>query len=192
MDVIFSWYDIILVTPLPAFKNSNIALLVLRLGIWYNIYIRGINMGNIFDDAISAAVMEDFEKAENLDDFLERDKDKMLDIPLSEYLNRMLYEKDLSVADVVNGSGLTKSYVYQIFSNERKYPSREKLLAIGFGLKLKEVEMQRMLRIGGCSELYIKNSRDAAILYCVREGLNLDETNGVLYKHDMDIIDEEK
>lgn len=149
-------------------------------------------MGNIFDDAISAAVMEDFEKAENLDDFLERDKNKMLDIPLSEYLNRMLYEKDLSVADVVNDSGLTKSYVYQIFSNERKYPSREKLLAIGFGLKLKEVEMQRMLRIGGCSELYIKNSRDAAILFCVREGLNLDETNDVLYKHDMDIIDEEK
>ena len=145
-----------------------------------------------FEKISTAKVKEDFEKAENLDDFLERDKNKMLDIPLSEYLNRMLYEKDLSVADVVNGSGLTKSYVYQIFSNERKYPSREKLLAIGFGLKLKEVEMQRMLRIGGCSELYIKNSRDAAILYCVREGLNLDETNDVLYKHDMDIIDGEK
>ena len=148
-------------------------------------------MNPIFDEASSAVVREEFEKAKNLDEFLKRDKNKMLDIPLSEYLNRMLYEKDLSVADVIRGSGLTKSYVHLIFNGDRN-PSREKLLAIGFGLKLKEVEMQRMLRIGGCSELYIKNSRDAAILFCVRKGLDLDETNDVLYKHKMDIIDEEK
>ncbi len=148
-------------------------------------------MNPIFDEASSAVVREEFEKAKNLDEFLKRDKNKMLDIPLSEYLNRMLYEKDLSVADVIRGSGLTKSYVHQIFNGDRN-PSREKLLAIGFGLKLKEVEMQRMLRIGGCSELYIKNSRDAAILFCVRKGLGLDETNDVLYKHKMDIINEEK
>ncbi len=148
-------------------------------------------MSQKFEDVISAAVMEDFDKAENLDEFLERDKNKMLDITLSKYLNRMLYEKDLSVADVIRGSGLTKSYVHQIFNGDRN-PSREKLIAVGFGLKLKEVEMQRMLRIGGCSELYIKNSRDAAILFCVRRGFNLDETNDVLYEHKMDIIDEEK
>lgn len=148
-------------------------------------------MSQIFDEFSSAAVMEDFDNAKNLEEFLKRDKSKMPDIPLSEYINRIRREKKPSVADVIRGSGLTKSYVHQIFKGERK-PPREKPIAIGFGLKLKEVEMQRMLRLGDAASFISRIQGMRRFFFCVRKGLNLDETNDVLNEHDMDIIDEEK
>ena len=49
-------------------------------------------------------------------------------LPLNEYLKKLMAEKHLERAEVIERSGLNREYAYHIFSGERKNPSRPKLL----------------------------------------------------------------
>ncbi|MGN1135585.1 MAG: helix-turn-helix domain-containing protein [Oscillospiraceae bacterium] len=106
-------------------------------------------------------------------------KDNMFNLSLSEYLMELLKEKKLKRSDVIRNSGLDEAYVYEIFSG-RKKPSRDKLIAVTFGLQLNVQETQRVLKVGGHTELYPRMERDAAILFAVRKQKNIFETDEML------------
>ena len=106
----------------------------------------------------------------------------MLDLTLSEHLMLLLRKKKLKRADVVRDSGLEKAYVYQIFDGKKR-PSRDKLIAIAFGLHLNSKETQRMLKLGGCSELYARVARDAVILFAIQRGMSIAAADDLLYKN---------
>lgn len=114
----------------------------------------------------SAASDENLWKAKDLGEYVEINQGNMISQNLSEHLMMLLDQKGLKRADVVRDSELEKAYVYQIFNGE-KNPSRDKLIAVAFGLHLNEKETQRMLKVGGYSELYPRIARDAAILFSV-------------------------
>lgn len=125
--------------------------------------------------------------ATSIGSFLRENAENMLNQPLSEYLSLQLYQKDLRVADVIRDSGLTKSYVHQIFNGEKR-PSRDKLIAIAFGLHLDSEETQRMLKLGGCSELYARVARDAVILFSIQREKNIWETDTVLHDNGFETL----
>ena len=106
--------------------------------------------------------------AESIAGFLAENQDNMLDLTLSEYLMTLLKQRNLRRSAVVRDSGLEKAYIYQIFNGEKR-PSRDKLIAITFGLHLPVEETQRTLKLGGYSELYARVARDAVILFAVRD-----------------------
>lgn len=118
----------------------------------------------------------------SIHDFLEKNKGNMLICGLTEHLNALLMQKGISRADVVRGSLLDRSYVYQIFSGE-KTPSRDKLIAIAFGLRLSDDETQKMLKWSGNRELYARDERDALILFALQRKMNIFETNELLIDH---------
>lgn len=118
----------------------------------------------------------------DIDDYLIRNKENMLAQSLSEHLNILLEEKGLSRADVVRGSLLDRAYVYQIFSGERT-PSRDKLLALAFGLRLSDEETQKMLKLSGNRELYARDERDALILFALQRDKTIFEANELLFSH---------
>ena len=128
----------------------------------------------------TAASEKNLLNATSIRDFLEKNRENMLDMKLSDYLSLLLSEKDLRVADVIRDSGLGKSYVHQIFNGE-KNPSRDKLIAIAFGLHLTADETQRMLKLGGCSELFARVAWDAVILFAINHGKKIDEAERLLY-----------
>ena len=74
-----------------------------------------------------------------LDYFAENREEMQLD-SLPVYLEAWLKKKGCSKADVVRKSNLNKAYVYQIFLG-KKYPSRDKVIAIAFGLGLDDKEI---------------------------------------------------
>ena len=129
--------------------------------------------------ARSDASIKNLLKAANIKDFLAENQENMLTMTLSEYLMLLLRQKKLKRADVIRDSHLEHAYVYQIFSGEKR-PSRDKLIAIAFGLHLNAEETQRMLRLGGCSELYARIGRDAVILFAVSRGISIGETDELL------------
>lgn len=135
----------------------------------------------------SYASNENLLNAENFEDFLAVNQKHMLTQTFPEHLMLLLHQKKLKRADVVRDSGLEKAYVYQIFNGEKK-PSRDKLIAIAFGLHLSTEETQRMLRLGGCSELYVRVERDALILFSIQHGKTISETDDALYKRGLDTI----
>lgn len=122
--------------------------------------------------------------ATDIEDFLMKNKSQMLTCSLPEHLNHLLSQKDLSRADVVRGSLLDRAYVYQIFSGE-KTPSRDKLIAIAFGLRLSDDEAQKMLKISGNRELYARDERDALILFALQRKKNILEANDLLSGHSL-------
>ena len=80
----------------------------------------------------------------DIEDYLIKNKTYMLSHNLSDHLNMLLIQKGVSIADVARDSLLHRTYIYQIFSG-KKTASRDKLIAIAFGMHLSAEETQTML-----------------------------------------------
>lgn len=99
----------------------------------------------------------------------------------------LLPQKKLSRAKVARDSLLDRAYVYQIFSGE-KTPSRDKLIALSFGLRLSDQETQKMLKLSGNRELYARDARDALILYAIQHKQTIMQTNDLLFCHNFALL----
>ncbi len=132
-------------------------------------------------------LVNEIKKATNIEDYLGKNNEYLITHSLSEHLNMLLSQKGISRADVVRDSMLDKSYVYQIFSGD-KSPSRDKLIAIAFGLKLSDDEIQQMLKLSGNRELYAKDKRDAMILFSLHHKKTIYETNDLLFQHELTLL----
>lgn len=118
----------------------------------------------------------------DVEDYLKKNEKHLLTQRLSEYLNMLLSEKEISRADVVRNSLLDRVYVYQIFSG-KKTPSRDKLIALAFGLCLSDGETQKLLKLSGNRELYARDERDVLILFALQRKKTIFEVNELLFSH---------
>lgn len=129
--------------------------------------------------------------ATDMEDYLTRNQEHLLKDSLSEHLHMLLTEKNLRRADVIRGSLLGRAYVYRIFAGD-KIPSRDKLIALSFGLKLSEEETQKMLKLSGNRELYARDKRDALILFALQRNMSIMDANGMLLDHGYAVLDTAK
>lgn len=129
----------------------------------------------------------EIQAATNIEDYLKKNSSSMKLCSLSEHLNSLLSLKSLRKSDVIRGSLLDRTYVYQIFSGE-KNPSRDKLLALSFGLKLNYEETQKMLKLSGNRELYARDKRDALIIFSIRKQMSIIDANTLLFEHNLNIL----
>lgn len=126
------------------------------------------------DNAIRAAT--------DVEDYLMQNRGQLLGCTLPGYLRELLRQKKLKRAQVVRDSLLDRAYAYQIFSGQRM-PSRDKLIALAFGMRLSEAEGQRLLRISGNRELYARDERDVLILFSLQRGMGIFAANELLAAH---------
>ena len=117
----------------------------------------------------------------NVEDYLTRNKNEFM-ISLSEYLENLLAEKNLTKQEVVKKSGLNREYAYHIFAGNRKNPSRPKILAIGIAMDLNLDEMQYLLKYAKLPPLYPRNSWDAIIISAIEQKLDVIQTNELLHQ----------
>ena len=89
---------------------------------------------------------------------------------------------------MVRRSNLNKAYVYQIFLG-KKYPSRDKIIALAFGLELDEKEVQVLLKQAGYRELYPRDPRDALLLYAIGHHKGIIDANELLYDHNIEVLE---
>lgn len=138
--------------------------------------------GSAAVDVSTAELNHEIKTATDIEDYLERNRERMLSGSLAEHLNKLLEKKRISRADVARGSQIDRVYVYQIFAGE-KTPSRDKLISLAFGLRLTEEEAQKMLKLSGNRELYARDRRDALILFSLQRGRSVMETDELLHGH---------
>ena len=144
--------------------------------------------GNLdFRNDVLSADLNDNLQHMDIDAYLKQNKKNMIPHNFPIHLELLLEKKRLIKADVVRGSGLDRKYVYQIFSGE-KTPSRNILIALAFGLHLTAEETQTMLKISEYRELYVRDTRDAIILYALQRGKTISETNELLYERGCKIL----
>lgn len=151
-----------------------------------SIYISYLRTLNFCKQVFTATLNEELQHMD-LDSYLKQNKKNMIPHNLPIHLELLLKQKGLTRADVVRGSELNRKYVYQIFSGE-KTPSRNKLIALAFGLQLTAEETQTMLKLSGYRELYARDTRDTIILYALQRNKTILETNELLYKYNFEIL----
>lgn len=121
------------------------------------------------------------ESPEELDKYLEEIRDKYPKT-LKEYLDTVFSEKRLSKVDVIAGSGIDRTYFYQIMDGSKK-PGKDKIIAIVLACKMTLTECQRALEIAGEGILYPKNRRDSLIIYAVNNRMEVRDLNAALEKY---------
>ena len=133
-------------------------------------------------------LVNEITKSENILDFLAENHVEMNTGGLPQYLEEWIQKKNISKADVVRRSNLNRAYVYQIFLG-RKYPSRDKVIALAFGLRLSAEETQKLLKQAGYRELYPRDPRDAMLLYAFCQEMSIINANQMLYESNIDVLE---
>lgn len=124
----------------------------------------------------------EIKEATDIEDYLQINKKHLLEESFCRYLNSLLSAKGILKADVVRESLLDRAYVYQIFSGERT-PSRDKLIALAFGMHLTDAETQKMLKLPCNRELYARDERDVLILFALQHKQTIMDVNEALFQH---------
>ena len=88
-----------------------------------------------------------------------------------QYLNQFIADNNLVVSDIIEKSGISKNYVYNILNGNTKQPGRDKIIAISIASGMNYTEVNRALKISGHNELYPKNKRDIHITSCLNRGI---------------------
>ena len=101
------------------------------------------------------------------------------------YFNDYLNQNHLKKADVIQTSGINRTYAYQILKGE-KNPSRDKILALTLASGMDLDKINHCLKLAGMSELYEKVRKDAIIIFALHKKLNLSEINELLFDLDED------
>ena len=133
-------------------------------------------------------LVHEIKTSDDILDYLEKNSEEMQVDSLPEYLKGWLARKKLTKADVVRRSNLNRAYVYQIFLG-RKYPSRDKVIALAFGLGLDAEEVQTLLKQAGYRELYPRDPRDALLLYAFSQGQGILDANELLFDHNIEVLE---
>lgn len=110
--------------------------------------------------------------AHTLERFYEKAGDNLPNSTTAAYLSELLAARGLSRQKVIEAANLERSSGYLIFSGKRN-PKRDTLLRIALAMQLAPAEAQRLLKIAQRGELYPKNRRDAAILFCIHHKMSL-------------------
>lgn len=126
---------------------------------------------------------------DDLEDYLKLNALHLGKISLSEELNRLLDLKGMKKTDVIEVSGLTSSYVYDLFSGyKNKSPSRNIILALALAMKLDMEQTQRLLKISDHGALYPRDPRDSVIMFAINNGLSKDETDELLFEKGLETL----
>ena len=133
-------------------------------------------------------LLNEIEHTNDLEQFFDNNDDAMISSTIAEELNAVLKEKGIKKADAIRKSGLDTVYGNQIFSGVRK-PKRDKIIALAFGMRLDFQETQLLLKRTFFNLLYVKNKRDSVIIYCLRNGFDIIETNIELDKNGLSALE---
>lgn len=126
-------------------------------------------------------LLNQLKNSSNIEKYIETSADDLIKkIPLSDYLDTIIGEKELKKSTIIKQSGLDRSYAYQIFDGQR-IPNRDKILALCLSMKLNIDETQHLLKHTGYPPLYAKFKQDSIILFGLEHSLSVMEVNELLY-----------
>ena len=118
-------------------------------------------------------------KKNNLHNYFENNSDEFF-IPLHEYLQMLLEDKNLIKLDIIRQSNIDKRYAYHIFRGSRTNPSRNKILSLAVALDLNLQETQELLQHSRHYELSPRSQFDSVIISSILQRLDVPQTNSLL------------
>ena len=137
-------------------------------------------------------LMNELTGAADVHDFLADNTQEMLELRFAEYVESMMDKYQVTKSQLLKRAKLlTGSYRYEILRGEKDKPDRDIVIKLCFGFPLDIEEAQRLLRLAGVPPLYPRNQRDAYILFALKNGYDIDQTNDLLYENQEETINYE-
>ena len=97
------------------------------------------------------------------------------EMPLHEYLSRLMAEHGIIAAEAARRGNVSKNYIYNILNGERSNPGRDKVIALCIGIGATFSETNHALELVKHAPLYPKDQRDVRIAVAINKG-NVDVT----------------
>ena len=133
-------------------------------------------------------LMSELKHSSSPEQFISANQEELQMKSVSDYLYELLIKYNLEKCDVNKGANLAGNYFYQVCSGT-KSPGRDKLIQIALGFPLTLAETQYLLRLGGHSELYVRNSRDAFLMFAIEKGYGIQRVNELLYENKKELLE---
>ena len=138
----------------------------------------------------TSTLMRRLFKAPDLDSFINENADHFHEQPLCAYLTDLCQKTGAVRNQVILRSGIERSFGHQIFRGARN-PSRDIVLRLAFAFKLNVEDTQRLLAVAQRSQLFPRIRRDAVLLYCLHNGLDITQTQNILEELKLPLLDGE-
>lgn len=118
-------------------------------------------------------------KTSSLDSFFASFDEDFFSTGIRETLSGLLVKYHLTKQAVIKAANLERSVGYQIFNGYRR-PRRDNIICIAIGMHLTLDETQNLLRVAQHGDLYPKNRRDAALIFCILHQMDHIQTQMLL------------
>lgn len=123
----------------------------------------------------------------DIDTFLDTHKTKIDAENFHDFLYRLIDSRGMKISECLKKSQINESYGYQLFNGKRQ-PSRTKVLQISLGIGLSLEETNRLLKLAEKSELYVKDQRDAVVMFALNKKWSLYDTEALLIERGLESI----
>lgn len=97
------------------------------------------------------------------------------------FLYQLMDKYQMNAKDVIQASGIERSYYYHILSGQ-KLPGRNIILRISLCMHATLAETNQLLRLAHQGALYAKIRRDAAIIFAIEKKYTMQQTNEFLIR----------
>ena len=125
-------------------------------------------------------ILEQVHSEADLDRFIENERMSSFK-SFREYLLSLEKFSQQKLAEIVRNSLQKREYAYEILSlSSTKKPGRDRLLSICIAAGLDLNETQRCLEIEQIAGLYVRNERDAVIIFGINHQKSVSEINDLL------------
>ncbi|MDD6733057.1 MAG: hypothetical protein PUE21_00755, partial [Lachnospiraceae bacterium] len=125
-------------------------------------------------------------KENDINTFFSKNEGEFLTMDFKSFINDLLAQKELRLADVVRDSGQGE-YVYKVFNGTRK-PSRNIIIGISIGMKLTINETQFLLRLAKQAIMDPRDRRDSVLIFAIKEKYDIIQTNNLLIEMNQDLL----
>jgi transcriptional regulator with XRE-family HTH domain len=125
---------------------------------------------------------------QNIDAFLHENEAEFDENAFCRYLEGLLQRKGINIATLALESGVSVPYAYNLFAGRKNAPRKDILLRLAFGLELNVDETNRLLTLGGVSELRAKVRRESIVIFCLENSRTIDAADELLHKYNLDTL----
>ena len=135
-------------------------------------------------------LINELKTTDKIESFVTENANEIHELSLSEYLRELLKTYGYDKSEVFKRAGMSDTnYGYELFRNDSKKASRDKLIRLCIGFPLSVEETQKVLKYGKVRPLYPRDKRDAYILFGLNKKYTLDEINDLLYEHNLELFE---
>lgn len=123
-------------------------------------------------------ILNSIHSMHSLDSYVS-DLPDLRDTHFAEYFSSLPEVKGLTNRQLIDRSGIERTYFYQIMNGTRQ-PGRDKVLLLSLAAKLTLEETQRSLKICNLGILYVRRRRDAILIFALNRHLKVSDTQELL------------